>query len=119
MRIVMLPVKEMGCVRSFVVKMLNRTLGWSAALGWCMHWAIIVAESSCFELQRFPARPYTRLKASMWDGSRTADLIYQMYVGRTSWTDEQIEDLGEPPSPKLGPFSLLFEFWTHLDISFC
>ena len=96
--IVMMPVKEIGAARKFIVKTLKNTLGSIAALGWSMHWAIS-AENACFELERFPTRPYTRLKASIWDGSRNVDIIHQMYIGRSSWTNAEIEDIGRSLIP--------------------
>jgi hypothetical protein len=92
--IVMMPVKDMGPARKMLVRVLRYSLGSLAAAGWCMHWAIL-AEHSCFELQRYPTRPYTRLRASHWDGSRSAEVIQRMKIGSTAWQDADIERLGQ------------------------
>lgn len=92
--IVMTPVKDIGPTRKLLVKILMHTLGSIAAAGWCMHW-VILAEDTCFELQRYSTRPYTRLRASRWDGSRSSQVLQQMEIGRTSWKNADIEDLGQ------------------------
>jgi hypothetical protein len=91
--ILMMPVKEIGPFRRAFVRILKYTLGSTAALGWCMHW-VILAENASFELQRYPTCPYTRLKASHWDGSSRTEVIQEIHIGRSSWTDKGIEDLG-------------------------
>ena len=92
--IMMLPVKDMGLARRVLIRMLAYTLGSFAAIGWGMHW-VILAEDTSFELQRFPERPYTRLKSSKWDESRRPEVFHEMEVGRTRWENLDIEDLGQ------------------------
>ncbi len=91
--IVMVPIKDIGSIRKTFAKVLTHSMGYIAAAGWVMHWALLT-EDTCFELQRFPVPPYTRLKASRWDGSRNAEVLHRMAIGKTRWTNEEIEDTG-------------------------
>ena len=91
--IVMVPIKDIGSIRKTFAKMLMHTMGYIAAAGWVMHWAILT-EDTCFELQRYPMPPYTRLKASRWDGSRNAEVLHCMAIGKTLWKNEEIEEAG-------------------------
>jgi hypothetical protein len=91
--IVMVPIKDIGSIRKTFVKILMHTMGYIAAVGWVMHWAVLT-EDTCFELQRYPLPPYTRLKASRWDGSRNAEVLHRMAIGKTQWKNEEIEDTG-------------------------
>jgi len=96
-QIVMVPIKGIGSIRQAFVKILMHTMGYIAAVGWAMHWALLT-EDTCFELQRYPVPPYTRLKASRWDGSRNAEVLHRMSIGKTRWKNEEIEDIGWYPS---------------------
>jgi hypothetical protein len=91
--IVMVPIKDIGSIRKIFVKILMHTMGYIAAAGWVMHWAVLT-EDTCFELQRYPMPPYTRLKASRWDGSRNAEVLHRMVIGKTQWKNEEIEATG-------------------------
>lgn len=91
--IVMVPIKDIGSIRKLFVKMLMHTVGHIAAVGWVMHWAVLTGDT-CFELQRFPMPPYTRLKASRWDDSRNMEVLHRMAIGKTKWKDEEIEATG-------------------------
>jgi hypothetical protein len=91
--IVMVPIKDIGSIRKIFVKILMHSMGYIAAAGWVMHWALLT-EDTCFELQRYPEPPYTRLKASRWDGSRNAEVLHRMAIGKTRWKNEEIEDTG-------------------------
>jgi hypothetical protein len=91
--IVMVPIKDIGSIRKTFVKILVHTVGHIAATGWVMHWAVL-AEDTCFELQRYPTPPYTRLKASRWDEFRNAEVLHRMVVGKTQWKNEEIEATG-------------------------
>jgi hypothetical protein len=91
--IVMVPIKDIGSIRKTFVNILMHTMGHIAAAGWVMHWAVLT-EDTCFELQRYPMPPYTRLKASPWDDSRNAEVLHRMAIGKTQWKNEEIEAAG-------------------------
>jgi len=91
--IIMVPIKGIGSTRKTFVKLLMQTMGYIAAAGWVMHWAILT-DDTCFELQRYPVPPYTRLKASRWDSSRNSEILHRIKIGKTRWKNEEIEDTG-------------------------
>lgn len=84
--IVTTPVKAIGPMRQWFLRLIMRTTG--SQLTWAMHWAIEI-EGTYFELQRVPEGPKPTLSVSRWTDKKRG-IVTSAFARTTTLSNDEI-----------------------------